>query len=219
MITLANGAQKAVENLTASDRILSWDFFTGEYVAQDISILVDHGENEYRVTNMIFSDGTVLRTIADHGLFDVDQNKFVYIVPENYESFIGHRFVKQKLDGGYDVVELVDVIITTETTHAYSITAAYASNAFAAGLLTVAPPEKFYNWIEMGDTLRYDTAWFASMLEQYGTYDYSVFADYVTEKQFDQWNGKYLKIAVDSGKITFEEIIELIDLYKEFMPE
>ena len=144
---------------------------------------------------------------------------FKKILPENAESYIGHRFVKQRLDGGYDTVTLVDVEITTEITHAYSITAAYTSNAFAEGLLTVAPPEEFYNWIEMGDTLRYDTEWFNAQLDRYGTYDYSVFADYVTEKQFDQWNGKYLKIAVESGRITFEEILELIDMYKQYMPE
>ncbi len=217
MITLADGSQKPIEEISSDDQILSWDFFTGEYVSQNISILVDHGEAEYKVTNLAFSDGTSLRTIADHGLFDIDQNKFVYIFPENCKSFIGHRFVKQSVNNEYDVVELVDAYVTEEVTNAYSITAAYTSNAFASGLLTVAPPEEFYNWIPMGETMRYDTAKFEEALAKYGTYDYSVFAEYVTEKQFDEWNGKYLKIAVDSGKITFEEIVELINQYKQFM--
>ena len=220
MITLSDGSKKAIEDVTANDRIITWNFFTGAYEAQDISLLVDHGEAEYTVANMTFSDDTMLRTIADHGLFDINLNRFVYPLPETCEEFIGHRFVKcDPASGGYSVVTMTDAYMTTEVTHAYSITSAYNSNAIAAGLLTVAPPEEFYNWVKMGDTLRYDTAWCANMLAQYGTYDYSVFADYVTEKQYDQWNGKYLKIAVDSGSITFEEILELIDLYKEFMPE
>ena len=107
--------------------------------------------------------------------------------------------------------------MTTEVTHAYSVTAAYTSNVFAAGLLTVGPPKEFYSWIKMGDTLRYDVEDFNEKLERYGTYDYSVFADYLTEKQFDLYNGKYLKIAVESGAFTFEDILRWIDEFVQDM--
>ena len=91
-------------------------------------------------------------------------------------------------------------------------------NAFAAGLLTVAPPEEFYNWIEMGDKLRYDVEQFNADVETYGLYTYEDFADYVTYEQYLAFNGAYLKIAVEKGAFTFEDIIELIDLYKGWMP-
>jgi len=217
LITLADGTQKAIENVTASDQILAWDFFKGEYTAKEIALLVDHGTDEYNIVNMTFSDGTILRTIAEHGLFDYDLNKFIYVTADNCKEYIGHRFVKYADDGNYSIVTMTDAYVTTEETNAYSITSVGTSNAFASGLLTVAPPEDFYNWIEMDGTLHYDVEQFANDVETYGLYTYEDFADYVTYEQFVDWNGAYLKIAVEKGYFTFDYILELIETYKQWM--
>ncbi len=219
LITLADGSQKEIQDITAEEQILAWDMFTGEYAAKDIAILVNHGEDLYEVTHLTFSDGAELKLIADHGVFDYDLNKFVYITADNYEDYIGHRFVKQNLNGGYDIVTLESGYVTEEVTSAYSITSAGTSNAFAEGMLTVAPPADFYNWIEMGDKLRYDVEQFNADVEKYGLYTYEDFKDYVTYEQFIDWNGAYLKVPVEKGIFTFEYILELIELYKGYMPE
>ena len=218
LITLADGTQKRIDELTFSDKILAWDFFEGKYVAKDPVILVDHGEAEYQVANLEFSDGTILRIIADHGVFDYDLNKFVYLTVENMNEYIGHRFVQQGKNGNYNVVTLVNAFETVEVTNAYSITTAGTSNAFASGMLTVAPPEDFYNWIEMDGKLHYDVEKFNKDVEKYGLYDYNIFKDYVTYEQFVDWNGAYLRIPVEKGLFTFEYILELIELYKSYMP-
>lgn len=218
LITLADGSQKAIEELGFSDKILSYNFFNGTYESSDIAILVDHGEDEYIVTNLVFSDGTTLHTIADHGLFEYDLNKFVYILPENCDDYIGHRFVKYN-GSGYTVVTLENAYTTTEVTNAYSITSAGNMNAMAESMLTVAPPEEFYNWIEMSGKLRYDTDKFEADVEKYGLYDYSVFADYVTYDQYVSFNGAYLKIPVEKEIFSFEYILQLIELYGSFMPQ
>ena len=80
-------------------------------------------------------------------------------------------------------------------------------------MLTLAPPDGFYNWIEMGDTLTYDVEKFNADVEKYGLYTYEDFADYVTYEQFIAFNGAYLKIPVEKGLFTFDYILELIDLY------
>lgn len=218
MITLADGSQKAIEDVVPTDRLKIWDFFTGSYDEQAISLLVDHGQDNYEVTNLIFDDGTTLRLIADHGVFDYDENRFVYFDPEHNTEYIGHRFVKDDGNGGYNVVTLTDAYVTEEFTNAYSITSAYTSNAFASGLLTVAPPEDFYNWIEMDGKLHYDVEQFYADVQTYGLYTYEDFAPYVTEEQFEVWNGAYLKVAVEKGYFTFDYIIELIERYQEWMP-
>ena len=159
-----------------------------------------------------------MKLIAEHGVFDYDLNKYVYITPENVKEFIGHRFVKHNLDGGYDIVTLVNGYVVEEYTEAWSITSAGASNAFASGLLTVAPPDDFYNWIEMDGKLHYNVEQFQNDIETYGLYTYDDFKDYVTHEQFIDWNGAYLKIAVEKGYLTFEYILELIDMYKGWMP-
>ena len=66
--------------------------------------------------------------------------------------------------------------------------------------------------------LHYDVEQFNSDVEKYGLYSYNVFADYVTYEQFIDWNGAYLKIPVEKGLFTFEYILELIEMYKGYMP-
>ena len=215
-ITMADGSEKAIEEITGDDRIMAWDMMNGEYAENDIAILIDHGEDQYNVINLEFSDGTLLRTIGEHGVFDYDQNEFVYIVEDNYQDFIGHRFVQYDESGGYNLVTLQNVSTTCERTNAYSITSAGTMNAFAEGLLTVAPPKEFYNWIPMGDTLRYDAETFLADIETYGLYTYDDFKDYVTEEQFEALGGAYLKIPVEKGMFTFDTIVTWIRLYGEF---
>lgn len=218
LVTLADGTQKRVDELSFDDKILAWDFFTGSYVEKDISLLVNHGEALYKVANLQFSDGTVLRLIAEHGVFDYDLNKFVYITVDNMQEYVGHRFVKYAADGSYSIVKLTRAYETEEYTSAWSVSSAVTSNAFASGLLTVAPPEDFYNWIEMDGKLHYDVAQFQQDVEAYGLYTYDDFKDYVTYEQFVDWNGAYLKIAVEKSYFTFDYILELIELYKGWMP-
>lgn len=218
MMTLADGTQKPVEELTFSDKLATWDFFEGNYTSKSAVLIVNHGKDYYTVVNSEFSDGTVLRTIGSHGIFDIDLNKFVYINPDNCEEFVGHNFVQYQSDGTYSVVTLTNAYTTEEYTTAYSVTAENTFDVFANGMLTVAPPEKLYCWMEMGDTLRYDTEKLMADVEEYGLYDYSVFSDYITYEQYEAFNGQYLKIAVEKGIMSFDDIVELIDTYVEFMP-
>ncbi len=219
LVTLADGSQKRIDELEFTDKILVWDFFTGDYAEKDISILVNHGEGMYNIANLKFDDGTVLRIIADHGVFDYDLNKFVYITVDNMDEYVGHRFVQYNANGDYNIVTLTEAYKTEELTSAWSVSSAETSNAFASGLLTVAPPEDFYNWIEMDGKLTYDAEQFAKDVETYGLYTYEDFKDYVTYEQFIDWNGAYLKIPVEKGLLTFEYILELIDLYVKWMPQ
>lgn len=213
LVTLADGTQKRIDEVTYSDKLLVWDFFNGEYAEKDVALLVNHGEAEYEVINLEFSDNTVLRIIGDHGVFDYDANQYVFITADNYSDYIGHRFVKQNLDGGYEIITLVDGYLTQEVTSAYSITSSGAYNVFASGMLTVAPPEGFYNWYEMGDKMRYDVEQFEADVEKYGLYTYDDFADYITYEQYLAFDGQYLKIPVEKGLFTFEYIIDLIETY------
>ena len=218
LITLGDGTQKPIEEIDGSENIMSWNFFTGGYEARRVSIIVYHGDAEYNIVNSEFSDGTVLRTIGEHGLFDYDLNKYIYITTENFGEFIGHQFVKYNANGTYDLVTLTNAFVTTELTGAYSISSSVNSNVFAEGILTVAPPDDFYNWIEMDGKLHYNVEKFNADVEKYGTYDYDVFKDYVTYEQYVDFNGAYLKSAVEQGKFDFEYILELIALYAVYMP-
>ena len=119
-----------------------------------------------------------------------------------------------KLDeNGFRLVTLDQAEKTYEVTGAYSLTSAGNANALAEGLLTVAPPDDFYNWIQMGDKLRYDSQAFQNDIKTYGLYTYDDFKDDVTYEQFVNLNGAYLKIPVEKGIFSFDDIIELIGMY------
>ncbi len=216
-ILMADGSYKNIEELNYQDEILVWDFFAGAYKAQKIAILVDHGEERFDVLNLNFSNGYALRIIGDHGLFDYDLNKFVYIDAENYSDYLGHRFAAYE-NGNVDVVVLSEAFITTKITHAYSITSAYDYNAIADGLLTSPPPGEFYNWVSMAGKMRYDVEQFNADVERYGLYDYSVFEPYgISYETFLAFNGQYLKIPVEKGIFSFEYIINLFNTYKGWL--
>ena len=61
-------------------------------------------------------------------------------------------------------------------------------------MLTVAPPEDFYNWVEMGDKLMYNVEKFQQDVETYGLYTYADFDGLIEEEAFELYNAKYLKI-------------------------
>ena len=212
LITLADGTKKAVRDITTQDTILTYNFFTGEMEAKDVALVVNHGVDEYPVANLTFSDGTVLKVIAEHGLVDYDLNKYVYLTVDNMEEYIGHTFVKMNADG-YTTVTLDQAEKTYEVTGAYSLTSAGNFNALAENMLTVAPPDDFYNWMPMGEKLRYDAKQFEENIKTYGLYTYDDFKDYVTYEQFIELNGAYLKIPVEKGNFTWDYILNLIELY------
>ena len=216
-ILLSNGIYKNIEDLSYNDEIITWNFYTGKYESSKIAILVDHGEEIYNVLNLIFSDDYGISIIADHGLFDYDLNKFVYITIDNYKEYIGHKFVVYK-NGENHTVTLLRGYIEEKLTNAYSITSAINYNVIANNMLTCPPPGDFYNFVKMGEKLRFDIDSFNKDVQTYGLYDYDVFEPYgITYETFIAFNGPYLKIPVEKGIFTFDYIIDLFNQYKSWI--
>lgn len=216
MITLADGTEKPIEKLNLKDKIISWNFITGKNEAKETCLLVDHGKDIYDVLNLEFSDGTFLRIVTEHGLYDYDLNDFVYVTYDNYNDYIGHRFVKYKSNGRYKKVKLVNAYVTTEETHSYSIASADNLNAYANGMLSLTPPCDYYNPVKKGEKLRFDTEELNKDIEKYGLYKYEDFKDYLTPYQFYAFNVDYMKVPVSKGEITFEYILQLIEGYSKY---
>lgn len=214
---MADGSYKNIEDIKMGDRIITWNFFAHKFEPQSVAILVDHGERDYVVASLIFSNGKGLDIIAEHGLFDYDLNEFIYLTPNNSKQYLHHRFVSYE-DGKQKIVELVSSKVTTKRTHAFSITSAFNYNAIANGILSAPPPGLFYNWVKMSDKMQYDVATFEKDVKRYGLYDYSAFEPYgISYEVFVAFNGKYLKIPVEKGIFSFEYIIDLFNTYKEWL--
>lgn len=219
LITLEDGSQKPIEQITYTDELLAWDFNTGKYVATTPSLIEAHKKDTYRVINLNFSDKSMARVIVDHGFFDVEENNFVFINEENVDSYIGHEFVRVAPNGTYETVELIGYDISMEEVSYYSVQTAIYNNCIAENMFTLpSPPEildndDWFNYFEIGEGMKYDEAKMQADIEKYGLYTYEDFKEYVTYEQFIAFNGPYLKVLVGRGVVTYEQIIELIKIY------
>ena len=213
LVTLADGTQKRVDELTYADQLLVWDFYQGKYVAVPAALIVNHGYDNWTVIELVFDDGTVVKTISAHAFFDADTNAWELLNANNAQEYIGHAFVKMDGDS-YETVTLVDINIYEQYTESYSLVSAYHYNFVTEGMFSLT--NSVYGMIvgmEVGENMTYDQEILQNDIDQYGMYTYEYFEDYITYEQYVAFNGDYLKISVEKGYITFEGILALIDEY------
>ena len=108
----------------------------GTYEYKPIAALIDHGEKIYKVINLDFSDGSNIGFITCHGLFDLDENKYVDINENNYLNYIGHRFAKG-LGSEYEEIVLVNASIIEKITNSYTVLSSENINCEANGILNI----------------------------------------------------------------------------------
>ncbi len=215
LITLADGSQKAVEDLTGEEQLLVWNMYTGTYDAAPVIFIDSDPAAVYEVIRLTFSDGSTVEVISEHGFFDVGLNEYVYLDADAAE-YIGHSFLKQGADGLTEVT-LVGVEIASEERAAYSPVTYGHLCYFVNGMLSMPGGiEGLFNIFEVdAETLAYDEAQMQADIEEYGLYTYEELNALcpVSEELFEAVNGEYLKIAVGKGLITVEEICTLAARY------
>lgn len=221
LITLADGSQKAVEDLTGNENLLVWNLNTGTFDSAPILFIDREEKAQYEVIQLSFSDGTIVDVISEHGFWDVDLNEYVYL-DEYAAEYIGHCFLKQGEDG-MTAVTLVDVEVSTEETSAYSPVTYGHLCYYVNGLLSMPGGiDGLFNIFEVDkETMMYDAEAMAADIAQYGLYTYEEFnALYnVPEVMFDACGGQYLKVALGKGLITEEGLQNLIERYSVFFTE
>jgi len=214
LITLADGNQKRIDEVTYADQLLVWDFYKGEYTSVPASIVMNHGFDTYEVVTLNFADGTVINTINGHGFYDAQNREFVILSADNATDYIGHSFVKQ--DGS--VTELVSFSTALEQTESWSVLTAVHYNCILEGMLTLTPAEvegspAYLMPFAVDEDMKYDEAALKADVERYGLYTYEEFAQYMSREQFDALNLSIFKVAVGKGYITYEEILFLISIH------
>ena len=217
-ITLADGSTKAVEDLQMGDTLLVFNHETGEYQAMPLLVNVHAGKpaEDYEVINLTFSSGKTLRIIDEHGLFDKDLNRYVYINNENAKDFVGHRFVSVAAQGGNaesEIVTLTKAEITKEHIRIYNPASVWHINLVADDMLTLSAG--MVNFFEYDENMKYDEQAMQRDLEQYGVYEYEDFKDYVSREVFEAFPFKYYKVAIERGDFTFSRLLGLIYLYQD----
>ena len=218
LITLADGTQAPIETLKVGDLVQTWSFWNGKYEAQPVTVVINHGIDEYTVHSLVFSDGTVVETINGHGFYSPDFNDYVFITPENVDEYIGRHFVLQSKDGSNEIVTLVESKIEIQEVGCYSLLTAHNYNFMTENVLSITMEYRpgCFHFFDIGDNMVYDPDKMTQDIARYGLYSADEFSEYVTAEQFDMLNGPYYKILVGKGTLTDGDIIKMIEAY---MPE
>lgn len=214
LITLADGRQVAVENLTGEEMLLVWDLYTGTYDIAPVLFIDSDPSRLYKVINLLFSDGTSVKVISEHGFWDCDLNRYVYL-DENAERYIGHLFKK-----GDSSVRLTGVEIKEEYTTAWSPVTYGQLCYYVNGMLSMPGGiDGLFNIFEVdAAAMKYDSVSMQADIAQYGLFTYEEFTEhfYLPREVFEAFNGRYLKIAIGKGLITIDGLRLLYARYGEF---
>lgn len=215
IITLADGSHVEIQDLKGDEELLVWNHITGKFDTAPVAFIVNNDETEraYEVIHLYFDDGNDIKIIERHVFFDVGLNKYVPI-GDDAEAYIGHRFITTA-DGLLQTAKLIRVERETCVTKAYEVASYKHLTSFTNNILSAAAyDDKLLNIFDIDtETMAYDLKKRQDDIKTYGLYTYSDFEGLIPEAAFEMYNGAYLKVAIGKGYITWQDILELIDMY------
>ena len=222
-VTLSDGSQKAVEDLTGNEELLVWNMFTGEFDSAPILFIDSDPESYYEVINLYFSDGTTVKVISEHAFWDVNLNEYVFL-RNDAAQYIGHWFNKQTVDENgnmvYTEVQLTSVVVQQEYTSAWSPVTYGHLCYYVNGMLSMpGATTGLINIFEVDpDTMTIDQEAYLEDVEEYGLFTYEEFNAIcpIPEAVFNAFGGQYLKVSLGKRLVTWEELENLISRYSEF---
>ena len=133
-ILLANGEYKNIEDITYYDLLAVWSYDSGK-IEYTYPIWIEQKKrtNNYQVTT--FSDGSILKTVMHHGIFNADLNRFVSV--DDRDSFnIGTNVLKVDSSGNLKKVKVVNIELKNDTVNYYHVVSTRYYNIIANDFLT-----------------------------------------------------------------------------------
>ena len=142
LITLFNGDTKPIEEIEYSDELKVWNFDIGCFdKSKPLWIKVPQISERYNL--LTFSDGTTLKTIDQHRIFNKDLGKFTY--PMSNDTPIGtNTFNTDLID-----ITLINKVVVEEPVEYYNIITNYHINMFANKILTSCRYNNIYRIVDM----------------------------------------------------------------------
>jgi hypothetical protein len=142
MIAMADGTHKAIEDITYTDRMLSWDFDRGCY-AETTALWIKQAETGSQYNLLTFSDGTTLRTFDQHRIFNKQAGAFTY--PMTDATPIGTITVNEH----GEEITLIDKQVVVDTIEYYNVITDHHMNLFSDTILTSCRFNNIYPILDM----------------------------------------------------------------------
>jgi hypothetical protein len=129
LVTLHDGSHKRIEDVTYQDRLRVWDFDRGEFTSAPPVWIMQRGFT-HSFNELEFSDGSVLRTIVQHRIFNQEAGRFTY--PMSDETPLGTTTFNQQ----GEKIRLVARRVVREPVAYYNVITHHHLNLFANSILT-----------------------------------------------------------------------------------
>ena len=221
LITMADGSTKPVENIEAGDELLVWDMVRGAFDCSSVLFVEHDEESEKEVIRLDFSDDTEIEFIFEHGFFDINANKYVYLHNlEEAKACIGHYFLKYDPNTKkHTKVKVIKASAERRVTTTHSPCTIRHLCVYANGLLTMpGATAPFTNTFKINrKTHSYDTNDMIKCLRKYGYFTAIDFAEYLPAEMFYAFQGEFLKVKIEKGETSIEEILALINRYAQYL--
>lgn len=219
LVMLEDGSYKKAIDIRAGDMLMTINHETGKFEAAPVVFNDDYDKeaSNYNVVTLEFSNGKSVEIIYEHGFFDLDTMKYEYITENNYNSFIGHRFVTTDYVNGTltkGEATLVNAYVSKQHIRICSPVTYKNLNIITEGMLSMPGGiSGIFNIFEYDDDLSYNAEKKQQDIETYGLFDYSHFEDRIPYEFYEAFNGQYLKVAIGKGILTEEMIDYYINRY------
>ena len=133
-IRLANDIYKDIEDITYNDLLKVWNYDTGS-VTSEYPIWIEKEGSIFGYQLTEFSDGSILKTVGYHGVFNKDLNMFVSVNDE--ENFkVGSNIIKLDENGKLYDVKVVSINKIYEQVKFYHVVSTRYYNVIANDFLT-----------------------------------------------------------------------------------
>ncbi len=136
-IKLSNNTYKKIEDVIYDDELLVWDFDLGTFESAK-PIWIKTPQTTDRYNKLVFSDGTILKTIGQHRIFNIEKESFTYPMTDN--TPIGTT----TFNSNGDKITLISKEVVIEPVNYYNIMTDRHINLFAEDILTSSRYNNIY---------------------------------------------------------------------------
>ena len=204
---MADGMYKEAWNVNTGDMVISFNHETGRF-EPTLVIGNDHRTEEaqtYDVVKLIFSNGKTTEYITEHGYFDNDLNKYVYLHTNDYADYIGHEFVFYD-NGKISTAKLISGSVREMYTTVCCPATANNLNFVVDDILNIGGGlDGLFNIFDYNpETLAFDDVKKREDIDRYGLLGYESFEKYFPEEIYNLLPCKYLNVSIGKGLLTWK---------------
>ncbi len=200
-ILMADLSYKAVKNIKAGDLVLSFDHEKGMIVVNKILYNFNYKKKLNEILSLTFEDENV-EISGDHGFFDLNLNKYIYINRSNVSSVVGHRFAVFNA-GRLSGKTLTSFSARKEWVDLYCPVTVFHLNYFVGDLLSMPGGIKgCFNVFDYGEKLKYDEKKMKKDIERYGLLNYKECSSIIPKEIYDALPLCYMKVAMGKGSLS-----------------